>query len=123
MQVRELKTKKRKKRRVGPISKIRSGYGERKKLSFDFGCFRFYAFIISCIVFAIASVGQYCKVVTTNIELVNQEERVSELKMEYQDLKMTAARLNSLVRIEHIARNELAMEEAEEVRIFTASRD
>lgn len=123
MQVRELKTKKRKKSKVSPLSRIRANRGGTKKRSFDLGCFRFYAFVISCIIFAIASVGQYCKVITTNIELVQKEERISELKYEHQDLKMTVARLNSLVRIENIARNELAMEEADEVRIFTASRE
>ncbi len=123
MQVRELKTKKRKKRRVSPLAGIRSNRGGSKKRSFDFGGLRFYAFIVSCIIFALASVGQYCKVVITNIEMVQAEERITELKMEHQELKMNIAQLNSLVRIENIARNELAMEEAEELRIFTASRE
>ena len=85
--------------------------------------FHLYGILLACIILAVAAVGQYCKLVTTNFAIGQEESRVEMLLEEQRELKKEYANLNSLVRIEHIARNELAMEEARELQIMTASSE
>ncbi len=84
--------------------------------------FKFYGIFLACIILAMAAVAQYCQIVTTNIAIGQAESRIDMLLEEQRELEMNVASLNSLVRIEDIARNELAMEEAVKLKIFTVSQ-
>lgn len=78
-----------------------------------------------CFVLGIMVVAQYLSIVSLHYQMSRDEIRLGELEEEYRSLKLEAAHLSSLGRIDQIARSELGMREPEisQFRILTASQD
>lgn len=75
-----------------------------------------------CLLLCLVLVSQYSMIVSLSFELSTQEIRIKQLKEEYRELEVTAARLASLSRIEEVARGELGMREPDQgqLKVLTA---
>lgn len=78
-----------------------------------------------CFLLGLAIIAQYSSMVTLQYRLGHAEARLAELRDDYRQLELEAARLGSLARIELMARSELGMREPEsdQLKVLTASRE
>ncbi len=82
-----------------------------------------YIFLLICFILSVASVAQYCKIVTTNFEIGKAQKEIERLTEERKELELEIAGLNSLERIEGIARAGLELEEAQKIKIHTVAQN
>ncbi len=78
---------------------------------------------ILCVFLAFAAVALYSKVVTTSFEISRAQGELAALQEEKRELKLEVSSLQSMERIEKIARNELEMEDFEDRPIRTVSQE
>jgi len=77
-----------------------------------------------CFMLAVLAVSLYSSVVSLHYQIKSTETQLTLLADEYRSQELETARLRSLSRIDHLARNELGMREPMpgQIRILTASR-
>ncbi len=81
------------------------------------GLLLFLSVFLVLVALAIGVIIQHSKIITTGYALNNAEGVISQLHEDQRELKLEAAGLSSLDRIERIARHELGMLEASENRV------
>ncbi|MBS3942819.1 MAG: cell division protein FtsL [Dethiobacter sp.] len=77
-----------------------------------------------CFMLAVLAVSLYSSIVSLHYQIKSTETQLNLLADEYRSQELEIARLSSLGRIDHLARNELGMREPVpgQIRILTASR-
>ncbi len=81
--------------------------------------------VLASFLLGLVIIAQYSSIVTLNYRLSRAETRMAALDEEYRELEQQAARLNSLSRIESVARGDLGMREPEsgQLMVLTAVRN
>lgn len=83
----------------------------------------FLGVIAACLLMAIASLGQYARMVALNRDIYQLENQIAEEQDSISKLRLEVANLSSVERLEEIARNDLGMERPNQDQLVTIPRE